>query len=213
METEDEEEEEEAPIPHFPTLFSHICRQWRQIALSMSSMWTDIDFSEGEPYDRAKEWLQRSRKSELSLTFNFYEHLTSDDQFERAIALVGEGALRTTSLTLKTNNLSEIIHAIKHLTSFDDPPPLKNLTLEADVAHGDPVIPEEFSERPQFFFKLLGGLERLDLERVHLPWSTPAYSGLRSLRLAFLATSETPGWMPTENDIIYVMESCPDLEK
>ncbi|KAJ7629786.1 hypothetical protein DFH06DRAFT_710003 [Mycena polygramma] len=55
---------------HSPTVLTHICRQWREIALDIPKLWSAIAFyddpQEWEPHI-FELWLQRSRDSPLSI--------------------------------------------------------------------------------------------------------------------------------------------------
>ena len=77
-ETEEEEDEEEdggdddddgPPLP-FQVLVSHVCRHWREIALDSPVLWTQLDFSEGPPFEKSKAWIQRSKRSPIDITID-----------------------------------------------------------------------------------------------------------------------------------------------
>ncbi|KAH8825297.1 hypothetical protein DL96DRAFT_1612707 [Flagelloscypha sp. PMI_526] len=45
----------------FPVLVSHVCRQWREVAIETPTLWTNISFGAEVPLDAIKVYLQRSK--------------------------------------------------------------------------------------------------------------------------------------------------------
>ena len=71
-EEEEEEEGEDATSehgPHFPfqVLVSHVCQRWRVVAIETPTLWTDLDFSEGPPFEKSRTWLERSKECPLDI--------------------------------------------------------------------------------------------------------------------------------------------------
>ncbi|KAN0139855.1 hypothetical protein V8E53_002517 [Lactarius tabidus] len=69
---DDEEEEEDATSeqgPHFPfqVLVSHVCQRWRVVAIETPTLWADLDFSEGPPFEKSRVWLERSKECPLDI--------------------------------------------------------------------------------------------------------------------------------------------------
>jgi hypothetical protein len=68
-EEDEEQEEEKEDIPHllFQVLVSHVCRQWRAVAIEIPTLWTYLDFEEGPPFDKSRAWLERSKECPLDI--------------------------------------------------------------------------------------------------------------------------------------------------
>ncbi|RDB17917.1 hypothetical protein Hypma_000923 [Hypsizygus marmoreus] len=58
--------DEDRVLP-FQVLVSHVCRHWREIALQSPALWTRLDFLEGEPFEKSKAWLERSKGLPLDI--------------------------------------------------------------------------------------------------------------------------------------------------
>ena len=58
-----------------PTIVSHVCRSWRQIALSQCGLWTNIELECRENMlDRASAWAKRAGNMPISLRIRYSEH-------------------------------------------------------------------------------------------------------------------------------------------
>lgn len=199
--------------PYFPTLFSHVCRQWRVVALNVNHLWTKIDFSEGPPYDCALDWLSRSGECEISLYFDVEDpraSLHEESNMDMALKLVAPHKHRVGVLFARTSTVPDLIHIIAHLTDDEIPMPLKRLALLAEDTEGQLLEPSDTSPRTQILRKVMEGLVEVELEKVSVPWNSPAFFGLRTLRIC---TITTYGHRPTTYQIYNIMKACPELEE
>lgn len=64
--TGEEESEEDLVLP-FQVLTSHVCSNWREVALKTPSLWTTLTFTEGSPFEKSRTWIERSRGLPLDL--------------------------------------------------------------------------------------------------------------------------------------------------
>ena len=52
---------------HPQEILTHVCRRWRAIALDMPTLWTYIDFLDGPPFNRSREWIRRTKGRPLDI--------------------------------------------------------------------------------------------------------------------------------------------------
>ncbi|KAG8855521.1 hypothetical protein FRB96_007025 [Tulasnella sp. 330] len=199
--------------PYFASLFSHVCRQWRVVALNASNFWTTIDFSEGPPYERAQDWIIRSGNCDLYLSFDIDDPraLLSDPvNLENALRIVDPHAGRIASLFAKTNTVADLLHLIIHFTNTEIPMPLKNLSLVAEESEGHLMEPADMATKGKFLRDIMKGVVDLELEKVSLPWNSPTFHDLRALRLSTITRDGRN--MPTPYQMYSIMKECPGLE-
>lgn len=55
----------------FSVLVSHVCVLWRTIVLGSPSLWTQLNFNEGRPFDKSKTWIERSKDAALDIHLDF----------------------------------------------------------------------------------------------------------------------------------------------
>ncbi|KAG8989609.1 hypothetical protein FRB94_001002 [Tulasnella sp. JGI-2019a] len=198
--------------PYFASLFSHVCRQWRVMALDASNLWTTIDFSEGPPYERAEDWVKRSGNCELNVSFDVGHDraLLSDPvNLETALRIVDPHADRIASLYARTSTVSDLLHIITHFTNTEKPMPLRSLGLVAEDSEGYLMEPSDLATKGKLLRDIMNGVVEVELERVSLPWNSPTFHGLRTLRLSTI-THEGKN-MPTPQQIYSIMKECPEL--
>lgn len=200
--------------PYFASLFSHVCRQWRVVALNASSFWTKIDFSEGPPYERAQDWVKRSGVCDLHLSFDIEDEraLLSDPvNLENALRIVDPHAGRIASLFARTSTVADLLHLMIHFTNIKTPMPLKSLGLVSEDSEGNLMEPADLASTGKLLRDIMKGVEELELEQVSLPWNSPTFHGLRTLRLSTI-THEGRN-MPTPHQMYGILKECPGLEE
>ncbi len=69
MDDLEEEEEEDATAPYLPfkVVVSHVCQQWRAVAIGIPTLWNYLDFLEGPPFEKSRIWLERSKECPLDI--------------------------------------------------------------------------------------------------------------------------------------------------
>ena len=107
---------------------THVCRGWREIFISCSSLWTCLDC---ENADKTRVYLERSKSSPITLWLDRGERLLADDPFfeidPRAIS-----HLKYLDIQGSTENLQDITRQLSHPA-----PLLEKLTIEIDnIGHG-----------------------------------------------------------------------------
>lgn len=199
--------------PHFPSLVSHVCKRWRQIALDTGKLWSTIDFHEGPPYEKTREWLVRSKDSpNLELILDVEDpvsKLSSSEKLEEVLVLIEPHAPRISSLYARTSTIADLVHVLVHLTDTTNPLPLKSLALLVDEVDSSLMDHQELQGKQLMLRDMLAGLEELELEKVHLPWSYITLRGLRKLRLS---TLNVDGESPTAQHIYQLLTDCPQIE-
>lgn len=197
--------------PHFPTLISHVCRRWRQIVLDTPMLWTRIDFREGPPFDKAKEWLNRSQDCHLEVVFDVVEDATQFSDIEPvlvALNILQPHSARISRLLIRMNTPDEMAIIIGRLTSQDQILPLKALALMVDEADGDLLATESLQGKAGILKAILEGLEELQIERVSIPWDQVSFRGLKILKLLSLGQAESP----TPQQLHAILSASPNLE-
>ena len=166
---------------------THICRGWREIFISRSSLWTKLNFTD---LDKTRTYIQRSKSSPLE----FYLKDTKDIPFpDDVFPLATPHLHKLKSLTILTNIESE---AFKHF--HYNAPLLEELNIEL-------VDPRESSFDYELFNGDLSSLRKLSLGGIitSLPWKN-----LANLQV-FALGSSTPGY--DVNQLLDFFESAPLL--
>ncbi|KAF9241051.1 hypothetical protein BU15DRAFT_45227, partial [Melanogaster broomeanus] len=173
---------------------SYICRHWRDVALNTSSLWSFLFVS---PPRWTKELLSRTNMLPLRIRINvrywareemiFLEQVTTD-------------VTRIQDLSLKLpRNLTEGIFSKLSTT----PAPLLH-TLRLFVTQTDTesaLVPDTL------FSRETPALRTLELYRCHVPWSSPIFTALTTLRLRDIASSS----QPTITEILAMLRHMSDL--
>ncbi|KAF8890026.1 hypothetical protein CPB84DRAFT_1785219 [Gymnopilus junonius] len=74
-------EQEYKPVPssNFQVVVSHVCRHWRQVALSTSTLWTTLHFRDPTHLHRAKTYLSRCSTSQTYLLDVLVDTVAAED--------------------------------------------------------------------------------------------------------------------------------------
>jgi hypothetical protein len=152
---------------------THVCRSWRDIFTSRSSLWTKLDFTN---VDKTRTYIQRSRSSPLEI------HLEAStgygDYRDDAFSLVIPHLHRLKSLTISANFLPDILRHFRYHA-----PLLEKLAIDINGSF-NPVLDSTL------FNGDLSSLRELRLGGVitHLPWNN--MTNLKVLNLS----SRPPGF-------------------
>lgn len=198
---------EESPCS-FPTLVSHTCARWRKVALDKSSLWSFIDFSDYPPFQRTALWLQRSRKSLLSIHLSV-DHLERGrsgfdpdaGQVRHALRMLHPELHRWGSLTacLPPEPLRELL---KVCATYETPSYLHSLSLQCTEN-------EAIDEYYQLFRGSTPRLRRVRLVQVPLLWNGPIFDSLTHLHLEGLEEEIAPSLQQVDN----ILKRCSQLEE
>ncbi|CAK5283099.1 unnamed protein product [Mycena citricolor] len=177
---------------------SHVCRQWRAVALEFPWVWSYPSFRH---LDWAEEMLERS-KSAL-LTIKFHEVYTPP----RMIDLLTRALSQVSRLGELDFDVKDRLAQLGLLVNMTDPAPfLHTLHLEATGHYGGPLsLPATF----------LGGdtprLRRVDLTGFAIAWDSPLLRNLTRLRVVHFARQESTLSM-TMKELLDALDHMPLLE-
>jgi len=175
---------------------THVCRAWREVFVSRSSLWTDFDCLDEE---KTRVYLERSKSSPINLSLKLNERIPSYDPFFQLIphatgrlkSLFVKGLLRDVKVI--TSRLSHPAPLLEHLSIRFDPPNAlgRHPALPSALFNGD-----------------LSSLRMLCLEHVYteLPWRN-------MVNLTSFVLYHTPPGAVSAGKLLDFLESAPYLEK
>jgi hypothetical protein len=139
---------------------THVCRAWRGVFISRSSLWTNLDCKSG---GKTRIYLERSKFLPVSLSLDAGGRLSSNHPFLKIIPHV-IGRLGSLTVEGTPKNLQYITDRLSRPA-----PLLERLFIHGDYDYGpsrNPVLP------PTLFNGDLSSLRELKLEsvRTELPW-------------------------------------------
>ena len=175
---------------------THVCRAWRELFVSRSSLWTDFDCLDE---NKTPVYLERSNSSPISLSLDLSLGISSCASFFQIIPHA-TGRLKSLSIEGPSEDLEVVISHLSH------PAPLLNhLSIRLSPGH----VPDRY---PALSFALFNGdlssLRTLCLESVHteLPWRNMV--NLTSFTLYY-----TPPEVVSVKLLLDFFENAPYLEE
>ncbi|KAJ6464374.1 hypothetical protein C8R45DRAFT_498639 [Mycena sanguinolenta] len=149
--------------PQSPTSLTQICREWRQIALSIPSLWRAINLSDnGTPIEQRAHiydlWLRWSRHSPLSIQFNGAD---DSDASSKVVPLIASNLARLEHL-----KLAVFLDDLR--TIQDSMPVLRHLDLRLLHYHGFGIPPVLLVELPLLCSVVLNFVPP---QNVRFPWA------------------------------------------
>ncbi|KAG8947765.1 hypothetical protein FRC03_000934 [Tulasnella sp. 419] len=186
---------------HFPTLFSHVCHNWRDVVLSTATFWTKIyTFNRME---KANEHLSRSKECPLEVvTQAFVAGYDNQDYWKNSseFKVVEGNASRIASLQMLAHRSEDVTLTLDELAKASPLPPMRRLKLDVTAFHSSSTCLAQNLE----YDNLLAGIQGLDLQNVYFPWNSLAYANLRELRIGAVRESG--------HDIFTILSASPLLE-
>jgi hypothetical protein len=175
---------------------THVCRAWREVFTSRSSLWTDFNC---EDKGQAHVYLERSTSLPVNLSLYTYARLPHYHPFFEIIPRA-IGRLGSLSIGVMPGDLQAITAHLSHPA-----PHLEKLSICGDSnydAHRNPVL------TPALFNGDLSSLRKLRLECVctELPWRNMV--NLTSFWLLYAPSGEV-----TVSQLLDFFESTPRLRK
>lgn len=196
------------PVPsaNFQLLVSHVCRQWRQIALRTSSLWTRLHFREPSHLSRAQAFLERSRGPAFAQTLDILvdtvskeEHIPGvnlyKEQLHAVFQLIVPHVYRWRAFHLKIRDHDCKAVARFYLSSCGPAPCLETLQLYhfEDYRTSQNLYLATYRPPVVVFSNHLPRLTNVSLIGVNLPWEkSPYLVGLRNLELALHSDNIRP---------------------
>ncbi|KAH7885048.1 hypothetical protein F5I97DRAFT_1928465 [Phlebopus sp. FC_14] len=235
---EDEEEEGSSiatltdasdSCPPFQVVVSHVCRHWRNVALSTPSLWTQINVLciERPPFERVSTLLERSKSLPLDIRIDWEPpddafptddeppRSFSEDDLKALLALLIPHVPRWGSIWV---DVASYDHMFTFLSAVSDPSVPAAPRLEAlQLYHHEDS--EEFVAFPRpsmsKHFVLFGGsaprLKSIALWGVHVDWNQSwitSGSHLLDLELAYHTEDVRPLWTAFNK----ILRGAPNLE-
>lgn len=206
---------------------SHVCRQWRQISLSMPSLWTSIFLSHPlskSQLTRTIIWIVRSRNRPLDIYMDFRDpswdwdetsHIFGSNEMDNIMRLLVPQASRWRSVELLTDTWAPIFTFLSCTVAIDSAPFLQTIRLarcnEYFVAQGETFRPANLAF-PVAWFRggaSLSHLRHVSLSGVHVDWIQSGLGGLQRLELRYHARDV----MPTLSEFRRILRLNPSLER
>ncbi|KAJ7728131.1 hypothetical protein DFH07DRAFT_930570 [Mycena maculata] len=220
--------DESDPSTTSPTTISQICHRWRQVALSIGGLWTNIVLtfptSNGQ-LTRTLNWLERSKTSPLDILLDLRDPAWDWDEdthgfrwadMKAVLTLLLPCASRWRTVELLTDTWAPIFAFLVHTRPVG--PSLNRLEKlhlarcnAYFAAKGELFAPAALSQH----LPLFGGdeavvprLREVTLTGVHIDWSASPLANLTKLELKYHAADV----MPSVAQFAQILATCPDLE-
>ncbi|EIW75201.1 hypothetical protein CONPUDRAFT_169599 [Coniophora puteana RWD-64-598 SS2] len=174
---------------------THVCQQWRQVALSFPHLWFKVRSNKTTDPDKVRAILERSKSTLLDVEVNLGESVSG--QLVEVVRQVLDQTSRMRTLVIQGDDI-ELARP-----SFDTPAPfLEELALINDweapiVAIDDELFDEETPS-----------LRELVLHGCVLRWDSPIFSGLTRLSLFSSPFSDFGALKPDVRELSIVLHSC-----
>ncbi|KAH8104604.1 hypothetical protein BXZ70DRAFT_888084 [Cristinia sonorae] len=210
-------------------LVSSVCRRWREVALEVPQLWSEVVFTEKSTLEQAQTYLQRSKEAPLKIFIDYtnsesqtwpYSSLSEledlMDRFKRMLTLLRMHLKHVAELEVMVTLWKYMGVLLEFLGSCDGAPMLEVLELyhyeDEDDLDNEPSpssIPE--SDKQQNFVLFKGDIPRLKqvaLWGVHVDWEKSLF--LKNLAVLELAYHE-PELSPSFKSFARILRSSPNL--
>ncbi|KAF9648415.1 hypothetical protein BDM02DRAFT_2275395 [Thelephora ganbajun] len=182
-----------------PTILLRICHRWADIASSVSSLWSRIDFS-----TPPAPFLQRctNRPIEVILSSSPVEPKFNQRMAAREVLLLYNDRIRKLVLDLPAGHLREIEPVLSAVF-----PILVDVSISVWPNHpGNPRMEDYLDWRPAI--NPLSPIRYLRLLLVHTPWVPGRFQNLVEF---FLHDQRYPSFDPSMEIFLEILESSPQL--
>ncbi|KAL5482566.1 hypothetical protein ACEPAI_9160 [Sanghuangporus weigelae] len=157
---------------------SHVCRQWRELALQTPTLWTTLEFPERCLWQKNQEWLIRSKQSPLNIFIyrsSYDPDIRSSDVAMKEVQadlgfildLIIQHVARWAVFELRVYLYEHMVFALKRLEqcpAYPGAPLLRILALLVQEGHDDSRSEDvDSSERTKLSLPFGGHAPRLDV--------------------------------------------------
>ncbi|KIJ60147.1 hypothetical protein HYDPIDRAFT_117624 [Hydnomerulius pinastri MD-312] len=210
-----------------PITISHVCRLWRRVSLSTTSLWTTIFLTlplSHNQLTRTATWIVRSRNRPLHIHMDFRDPAWAWDEavhsfhwkaMENIMRLILPQAPRWQHIELLTDTWAPIFTFLSYTARVKSAPLLQDIRLARCnayfVAKGEPFRPANMAHPIAWFGGGAGlrGLRKISLAGVHVDWANAGLTGLKDLELKYHSQQV----MPTLEEFVCIMHANPELER
>lgn len=210
---------------HLCTLtISHVCFQWRQVALSNGALWARIVLTfpiTDHKISCAKTWLLRSRTSPLDILLDVRDpewgweeddHKFRLEHMQSIMQLLITHIERWQIVDMRADTWSPICTFLWHSRGAEAVPLLEKLSLSRCNAYftsrNHTFQPTSLRRPIKLFGDIaLGRLREVSLVGVHIDWSNPPLNNLTHLTFQYHAHDV----MPTLEQFHRILLACPTL--
>lgn len=212
--------DDSSPFPRFAVLCSHVCRHFREIALSTPQLWTYIDFREGYPYQNAHIFLLRSKDAPLTLDIDLTngpdtqgDHYIIEDlknESDEIYSMISHHVHRWKDFELKADYFEIIRYWLLKLSGHHSAPRLESFGIfcHEDWNDSEQFQPSELGNALSIFPGGTPRVKSVELWGVHFDWNNITFlRGLRTLRLAWHARNVGL----TTIQFMEILKQCPNL--
>ncbi|KAG7088214.1 hypothetical protein E1B28_012231 [Marasmius oreades] len=202
--------------PHVQETISHVCKEWRAVALRASSLWNTLHFNKVSDIHRAREYCQRVASSSyfdiLILTVSEEDYNKSGrrrlwkDELEEIFSLLAPHTSRWRSFHLQVRDGRCKQVARKYIGTqvgklCGPAPKLQTWQLYhfEDYRRQEDLREATFRQPVICFENEIPNLKHLSLIGVNLPWNSPYLQGLHSLELCLHPENIRPDYTDWHN--------------
>ncbi|KAG8933503.1 hypothetical protein FRC02_011703, partial [Tulasnella sp. 418] len=199
------------PVP-FSVIFSHVCRRWRDVALSTARAWTAIDFR--KPDDWTRKCLARSKASPLTVFIESDSKKTKamGDRVNQIMDILLPHISRVVSLDVRSQEHWDPLEVLTSILKEEKTFRPHRLRLESQdecLTINIETLMENDPEALRVYQECSQSVQSLDLSCIYLHWDSPVYHSLTSLRLSTVSNLYP---LPTTNQLHAILVASPNLE-
>ncbi|EPT05221.1 hypothetical protein FOMPIDRAFT_1111746 [Fomitopsis schrenkii] len=224
--SDDDSEGEEREKPPFEVTVSHVCKLWRDVAISTPALWSTLEFSRGPPSPESAVYLERSKGAPLDIAIDitnddcedYVDDFEDDDPsgakgLEQILDLIIPHVWHWRSLELMVSDYLPMHSALTRMGACAGAPLLEVLQLYHYEDSEDGAEAFAPAKHKQQDFVLFHGhaprLTHVALWGVHLDWARSTFlRGLAELELAYHAKDVWPPY----RDFARILRDSPAIE-
>jgi len=177
-------------------VLTHVCRTWREVFVSRSSLWTDFDCLDGK---KTRAYFERSGSSPINLSLDLNKGISSFDPLFQIIPHA-TGRLESLFIMGMPEKIPAVIPHLSHPA-----PLLRYLSIRSDrgcAPERCPVLTSTLFNGDLSSLRML----HLELVRTELPWRN-------MVNLTSFTLSHIPPGTASAGQLLDFLESAPYLEE
>ncbi|KAH6912928.1 hypothetical protein BKA70DRAFT_1265522 [Coprinopsis sp. MPI-PUGE-AT-0042] len=177
----------------FEILVSHVCRHWREAAVTARELWSRIEFTSPLQWEMYETYLERAKAHPLTLNINGSRYNGfSARQILRIFDMLVPLASQWHRVYICMSRHAYMEYVLKRLHEIPAAPTLETIHMhDEEVCDGfiglDPPVGLMKSPLTLPFHGNAPNLRSIDLRGVHVDWdaATPLFANLKQFNLAF----------------------------